>query len=195
MKKLFKTLASLILILAIITVSYGATFIDNSNAGISITKTPTSFSYKDIIRLEEVATVANEKQVKVVNAVKYNGNDAIWIARLKFGIDENAEYADFILKTLPYTRELGTNKITSLPFTTLQDGIDLYGAKWYYYGILDDKTHNICGYIVAQRIKRWSKVYDLEYTGKAKDGTIYTGAYTEECNDEFLKLHTEILGD
>ena len=194
MKKLFKTLASLILILATITVSYGATYVESANAGITTTKTPTGFSYKDLIRLEEVATAANEKQVKVVNATKFNGNDNIWIARLKFGIDENTEYADFLLTTLPYTKELGTNKIISLPFKTLEEGCNLYGAKWYYYGILDDKDHNICGYIIAQRIKRFSKWDNLDYTGKTKDGTAYIGSYNEECNEEFIKLHTEVLG-
>ena len=193
MKRFFKILLATMLIFAVITSTYGATFIESANAGYSTTKTPTGFSYKDIIRLEEVATAANEKQVKVVNAVKYNANEAVWIARLKFGTDENAEYADFLLTTLPYTREIETNKVVSLPFKTVEEGCQLYGAKWYYFGILDDKEHNTCGFIVAQRIKRWSKPFDLEYTGKAKDGTIYQGTYTEDSNDEFLKLHTEVL--
>lgn len=194
MKKLFKTLLTVMLMFTTLTITYGATYVESANAGITTTKTPTGFSYKDLIRLEEVATAANEKQVKVVNATKFNGNDNIWIARLKFGIDENTEYADFLLTTLPYTKELGTNKIISLPFKTLEEGCNLYGAKWYYYGILDDKDHNICGYIIAQRIKRFSKWDNLDYTGKTKDGTVYIGSYNEECNEEFIKLHTEVLG-
>lgn len=193
MKKRILTLLAIVLIFTSFVNSYGAAYVESQNNG-TIVKTPTSFSYKDIIKIEEIATVANGKQVKVVNAIKYNNDNNVWIARLKFGTDENSEYADFLLTTLPYTKNIETNKVVSLPFNTVEEGCKLYGAKWYYFGILDDKTHNTCGYIVAQRIKRWSKPYDLTFTGKTKAGVIYTGAYTEDSNDEFLKLHIEVLG-
>lgn len=192
MKKLIKTIITFLIILGTITNTFAATYIDNTQNETQ-SKNPTGFSYKDIMKLEEIATIANEKQVKVVNATKYNNDDAVWIVRLKFGTDESTEYADFLLTTLPYIKDMNTNKV-SLPFNTIAEGCGLYGPKWYYYGILDDKNHDICGYIVAQRIKRWSKWSDLEYTGIAKNGTIYAGFYNEECNDEFLRLHVEILG-
>lgn len=194
MKKLLKTILTIMLTFTIFTTSYAATYTESINADGLTTKIPSSISYKDFIRLEEVATAANEKQVKVVNAAKFNNNETIWVARLKFGTGDATECADFLLTTLPYTKDTKSNKVISLPFNSLTDGIALYGAKWYYYGIIDNKDHNICGYVVAQRIKRWSKWNDLDYSGKTKAGVDVIGSYNEECNEEFIKLHTEILG-
>lgn len=190
MKNLSKTIITFVMVLGIITNSFAATYVDSIQNNTRV-KNPTGFSYKDLIRLEEIAASTSGKQVKVVNAVKYNNNKNIWIVRLKYGIGDEVEYADFVLTTLAYAKDSNSDTIISLPFKTIEEGCEIYGPKWYYYGIYDDTNHNSCGFIVAERIKRWSKWSDLNFTGKNKKGINYYGNYNEECSENFLEEHIE----
>ena len=189
MKKIIKMIITCIILFATLSNTFAATYVDSIQNGV-ITKNPTSFSYKDLLRLEEVATTVTSKQVKVVNATKYNNNDNVWVVRLKFGNGDDVQFSDFVLTTLPYAKD-SNDKVISLPFNTIEEGCELYGPKWYYFGIYDNATHNSCGFIIAERIKRYSKWMDLSFNGQNKKGINYYGTYNEECSEDFLEEHIE----
>ena len=165
---------------------------------------------------------ADASKVYVVNAVKLSGPNGIdslgnnkWIVRLKYEgyTDDTAFnevcYADFVISTLKYAWDK-KNQVTKvpegLPFTNEFDGTKQYGPCWYYYGLFDDNTHNICGYALAERINRWPSASDLRYdnasgnlvpgthnqflpAGMTNNGVQYTGAYAEPSADNFLDTH------
>lgn len=170
-----------------------ATFTGGNVIGNVITKVPTSISYEDLTRLESVATDATGKQAYIVNATKYNGNDNTWIVRLAFGNGTYENGADYVITLLPYSSDVISQQVLSLPFKDVAEGTELYGTSWFYFGLFDNETHNICGYGLAERIKRWPKWDDLSFTGTNKRKNTYTGSYTEACNSTFLADHIERL--
>ncbi len=170
-----------------------ATFTGGNVVNNVITKVPTSITYEDLTRLESVATDATGKQAYIVNATKYNGSDSTWIVRLAFGNGTYENGADYVITLLPYSSDVNTQQVVSLPFKDIAEGTEIYGTSWFYFGLFDNDTHNICGYGLAERIKRWPRWDDLSFTGTSKRKNTYTGSYTEVCNSMFLADHIEKL--
>ena len=165
---------------------------------------------------------ADATKVYVVNAVKLTGPNGVdslgnnkWIVRLKYDgyNDDNCFqevcYADFVVSTLKYAWDKinqSTKVPEGCPFSDEYEGTKMYGPCWYYYGLFDDNTHNICGYALAERINRWAKSDDLRYdsasgnlvpgshnqflpAGMTHNGVQYTGSYLEPSADDFLETH------
>ena len=169
-----------------------ATYVQGAQVGTIVTKTPTNIFYKDLVRLEEVATDTNGKQARIVNATKYNGSNTTWIVRLEVGSGEEKTTADYVLNVVPYSRDVLSNQIVSVPANgKAADGVPMYGPSWYYFGVFDEESHNLCGFMLAERIRRFSAWKDLNFTGKNKRGIDYVGSYTEESQANFLETHME----
>lgn len=166
-----------------------ATYTGGNVVGNVLTKTPTAISYADIARLAEVATETNGKQASIVNATKYNGSNTTWIVRLCYGNTyENA--ADYVLTVIPYSWDTVAGKVVSLPFANLEEGKAMYGSSWYYFGLFDDVTHNICGFAIAERLRRWPAWDDMTFSGITKRNISYSGTYSENPRYSFIEEHT-----
>ena len=188
-----KKITSLFLVIIMIIVQAvsvsAASYSSGYQTGTITTKTPTNITYSDISRLAEIATQQNSKQAIIVNATRYNGSSTTWIVRLAFGGSEYTNAADYVLNVLPYSWDANTNTVVSLPFKSIEEGTTMYGSSWYYFGVFDDINHNICGFVVAERINRWPAWNDLKFSGVNKRGIGYTGSYTEPCSDSFIESH------
>lgn len=174
-----------------------ATYVQGAQVGTVISKTPTNIFYKDLVRMEEVATDTNGKQARIVNATRYNGSSTTWIVRLDVGTGEEKTSADYVLNVVPYKKDTLTNQILEVPANgKAADGVPIYGPSWYYFGVYDDSAnHNLCGFVVAERIHRFASWKDLNFSGTNKRGISYTGSYTEESKVNFLETHIETVGN
>ena len=190
-KIIISSIFILALMLSMISNVTAATFTGGSIVNNVMTRVPTSISYEDITRLETVASDATGKPAYVVNATKFNGSDTTWIVRMAFGNSTYEAAADYVLTLVPYSFDTVAGKVTSLPFKDIQEGTELYGKNWYYFGLFDKVTHNICGYAIAERIKRWPRWDDLTFNGITHRNVGYTGSYTEPCSSMFLVEHIE----
>ena len=167
--KKFLIVLSLSVTMVLLTVMSvnAATYTGGNIVGNVLTKTPTAISYADIARLAEVATEANGKQASIVNATRYNGSNTTWIVRLCYGNTyENA--ADYVLTVIPYSWDTVQGKVVSLPFANIEEGKTMYGPSWYYFGLFDDVSHNICGFAIAERLRRWPAWDDMTFSGITK---------------------------
>lgn len=180
---------SITMVLLTVMSANAASFTGGSIVGNVLTKTPTAISYADIARLAEVATEANGKQASIVNATKYNGSNTTWIVRLCYGNTyENA--ADYVLTVIPYSWDTVAGKVVSLPFANMEEGRAMYGPSWYYFGLFDDVTHNICGFAIAERLRRWPAWDDMTFSGVTKRNIGYSGTYNEHPRYSFIEEHT-----
>ena len=192
MKKILSLLFISIFTISSMVPSNAATYVQGAQVGTIVTKTPTNVFYKDLVRLEEVATDTNGKQARIVNATRYNGSNTTWVVRLEVGTGEDKTSADYVLNVVPYSKDVLTNQIVSVPANgKAADGVAIYGPSWYYFGVFDEGSHNLCGFMLAERIKRFSAWKDLSFTGKNKRGIDYVGSYTEESKVNFLESHIE----
>ena len=66
----------------------------------------------------------------------------------------------------------------------------MYGPSWYYFGLFDDVTHNICGFAIAERLRRWPAWDDMTFSGVTKRNIGYSGTYTENPRYSFIEEHT-----
>lgn len=130
-------------------------------------------------------THIDKDQATIVNA-KQLGN-LEWIVRFKFGEGDaegrGAVYEDYRITTLGYYAD-NTNPadpkyymvypdgskelVTSFDRTLVKYGKDLgpnTKGSAYYFGLFDDLgNHDICGFGVATRLKRWPEWNDLSYS-------------------------------
>ena len=187
LRKLFLgLLLTVSLVFTTISSSFAATYIGGNVVNNVLTKTPTNITLDDIARLTEIATEMTGKQASIVNAVRYNGSNTTWVVRLCFGNSyENA--ADYVLTVLPYSWDLTQAKVVSLPFKTTEEGRNIYGPSWYYFGLFDDVSHNICGFAIAERLRRWPSWADKTYSGTTKRGVTYSGTYEKEPSYSFIE--------
>ena len=189
--KKFLIVLSLSVTMVLLTVMSvnAATYTGGNIVGNVLTKTPTAISYADIARLAEVATEANGKQASIVNATRYNGSNTTWIVRLCYGNTyENA--ADYVLTVIPYSWDTVQGKVVSLPFANIEEGKTMYGPSWYYFGLFDDVSHNICGFAIAERLRRWPAWDDMTFSGITKRNIGYSGTYSEKPRYSFIEEHT-----
>ena len=191
MKKIISILLAITFLIVSTFTIYAAEFTQSGNS-----KIPVSISYKDLTRLEEVANgMYIDRSYKIVNAIKYNGNSNIWIVRLSFLKDGESVLEDYVINLYPYIIDNETNVVTSLPFRSVEDGNKIFGPAWFYFGLLDNIAHNICGFGIAERINRWPKWEDLSFNGNngltyGKVG--YIGSYKEPCSENFIHEHLQI---
>ena len=193
MKKLLSLVLCLTFIVSTVFNAFAATYVDGAQVGTVVSKTPTNLFYKDFVHLEEVASDVNGKQARIVNATRYNGSNTTWVVRLEITSAEGKTSADYVVNVVPYSRDLITNQVLSIPANgKAADGVPIYGSSWYYCGVYDDTTsHNICGFLLAERIHRFASWNDLNFTGTNKRGIEYSGSYKEECSSNFLESHIE----
>lgn len=208
-----KRIVSLVLALTFVLASVLSTNAASSTTN-GLAKTPTNITLKDISRLAEKATAVTGQQARIVNATRYGNSSTTWIVRLAFG-NGNDESAcncagDFVLTTYPYQWDAVELKAKGLPFSSYEEGTAMFGPCWYYFGVFDDKTHQSCGYVVAERINRWPNWTDLRFDngplvttatgavdqignrgnrGTTARGMHYSGAYTEESSEAFIEKH------
>lgn len=182
-KRIISLVLALSFVFASVMSANAASFSQNGAA-----KTPTAITYKDITRLQDLASSTRGKQAKIVNAVRYNGSNTTWVVRLNFGEAGDQCAADFVITTYPYGRNPKTQEINTLPFGNVEEGTAYFGPCWYFFGVFDDVTHNSCGFCVAERIKRWPDWKDLSFSGVTARGVGYTGSYPQTC-DEFVADH------
>lgn len=195
MKKFISILLIAMMVTSSIIPTSAAKYVTGATVGSVISKTPTNVYFKDLVRFEEVVTNTYGKQARVINATRYNGSATTWVVRLEVGSGEEKTTADYILNVAPYSRDLATNKIVSVPANgSVEEGVAIYGPSWFYFGIFDDESrHDICGFMVAERIRRYSAWSDLRFNGTNKRGITYTGSYTEPCSSNFLESHMEAV--
>lgn len=192
MKKIISVLLIVMMITSSIMPVSAATYTTGAIVGTVVSKTPTNVFYKDLIRFEEVATNTYGKQSRIINATRYNGSATTWIVRLEVGSGEDKTTADYVLNVTPYSKDLATNQIVSVPANgNIQEGVAMYGPSWFYFGIFDDVKHDLCGFMVAERIRRYSAWGDLRFNGTNKRGITYTGSYPENSSSNFLEGHIE----
>ena len=191
--KMKKFLISVLLIGAMLVSMLSSVNAANYTGGYIVnnimTKSPTYISYEDIARLAEVATEATGKQATIVNATRFNGSDTTWIVRLAYGDSAYENAGDYVLTVFPYSWDTVAGQVVSLPFKNKEEGTALYGSSWYYFGLFDDVTHNICGFAVAERIKRWPRWDELSFSGVTYRKIGYPGSYTEPCSYQFIEEH------
>lgn len=156
--------------------TFGATFTTDG-----VTKTPLTITTKDFDRLLQVVrNVSGEENVKIINLQMIN--NTTYAVRIRRGQDQTNDY---IITTIPYTYNAELQKVTSLPFKNVEDGNKMYGKNWYYFGLISDVGNEICGFGLAERIKRWSGWEDLQYTGITDSGKAYIGSYSLPCSEDF----------
>ena len=186
--KIRKLVGLTILIASILTsTANAAIYVGGNEVGGVMTKTPTGISYNDLARFTIIASNATGKKAKILNATKVNGSNTTWAMRICYDNYENA--ADYIVSVLPYSIDVNTGKVLSLPFNTLEDGTKLYGKSWYYFVLYGNEDKSICGYAVAERSRRFPKKKDLTFSGKTKRNIEYSGTYPEPMSDTFIADH------
>ena len=164
-----------------------ATYVGGAEVNGVVTKTPTAISYNDLARFEIIASNSSGKQAKILNATKINGSNTTWAMRICYDNYENA--ADYVVNVLPYSIEVSSGKVLSLPFNSIEEGTKLYGKSWYYFVVYDNADKSICGYAIAERIRRYPKKKDNTFSGKTKRNIEYSGVYLEPMSDTFINDH------
>lgn len=192
MKKIISVLLIVMMITSSIMPVSAATYTTGAVVGTVVSKTPTNIFYKDLVRFEEVATNTYGKQSRIINATRYNGSATTWIVRLEVGTGEEKTTSDYVLNVAPYSKDMATNQIVSVPANgKIEEGVAIYGPSWFYFGVFDNTKHDLCGFMVAERIRRYSAWSDLRFNGTNKRGIAYTGSYTENSSSNFLESHME----
>lgn len=110
-------------------------------------------------QLGKVESVPSGTEVRIINAKQLASNE--WVIRVDADGQQTFK-GDYYV----FTREYVCNE-EGLPFNvpTLATDTAKYGPAWFYCGVFDDSgSHEIIGYAIAQRIKRWPMWEDLVYT-------------------------------
>ena len=152
-----------------------------------MTKTPTAISYNDLARFEIIASNSSGKKAKILNATKVNGSNTTWAMRICYDDYENA--ADYIVNVLSYSIDVSSGKVLSLPFSSVEEGVKLYGKSWFYFVVYDNADKSICGYAIAERIRRYPSKKDNTFSGTTKRNIEYSGVYLEPMSDTFINEH------
>lgn len=181
-----------IIISLFLTVSFVCAIAFSGNAASYVQngdlRTPTAMTYKDFTRLEEVATEVRGMQATVVNATRYNGRSDVWMVRISYGEGGKNYSEDYAITVCPFGKS-ATGTVNTLPFKDVEDGTKKFGKGWYYFGLFDTNTYEICGYAIAERVKRWPEWLDLSFNGRTFSGVQYTGNYPEASVLTFLTDH------
>ena len=164
-----------------------ATYVGGATVNGVTTRTPTAISYNDLARFEIIATNASNKTAKILNATKVNGSNTTWAMRICYDHYENA--ADYIVNVIPYSIDTNSGKVLSLPFNSIEEGTKLYGKSWFYFVVYDNADKSICGYAIAERLRRFPSIKDKTFSGKTKRNIEYSGVYPEEMSYTFIKDH------
>ena len=180
MKKLISLIMSVMMILTLSVNAFAGTSQTTMVNGAK-TRIPMSIGYKDFKHMLNVAQEVSGQECVIVNAQKYNGDKTTWIVRIVMGESMN----DYVCTTIPYTNVNGS--ITSLPFNSVEEGTTMYSPNWYYSAMYDDNDHNICGYMITSRIKRWSDWGDLTFNGADRRNVNYVGSYVKPNSATFLE--------
>lgn len=186
-KKMFKTISLIVMIFSLSICTHAATYVGSAQSGTIVTKTPTSISYSDLSRFTIIASKSTGKQAKILNATKVNGSNTTWAMRICYDKYENA--ADYIVNVLPYSIDTSTGKVLSLPFSTVEEGTKLYGKSWFYFVVYDNVDKEICGYAIAERIRRFPNFNDNTFAGRTVRNIEYSGFYEEPSSYTFMEEH------
>ena len=143
----------------------------------------------------------------IINAKALNSAGTEWAIRIQDGSESTGNKqnynGDYYVSLRPYYWNNVTQEVVNAP-----SGADTqsYGPSWFYCGLFEDGSHNITGFAVAQRIKRWSGWNDLSFAGRKwnpqrdvlgvtdgwnveQTGDLVSGYYTEPSSDTFLADH------
>lgn len=185
---MLKKIIGIISVVALVMVSCMPIFAANYKQSGKV-KTPTSISYKDLLRLQNAATATRGGTALIVNAAKYQNSDTVWMVRMQYSKDNETYLEDYVVGVHPYAYDEISKQVVSLPFTSIEDGTAKYGPSWFYFGVLDDVSHNLCGFAVAERVRRWPAWNDVSYSGTTYRGVPYVGSYPEGCSEAFMENH------
>ena len=154
---------------------------------------------------------------KIVNANRISATE--WAIRLAFfdnsgKMVSNSATGDYYV-SVPNTNFLANNGVTGLgaagktnfqyvwkdgaaqgvPYRSNDNAADdsvYFGPAWAFVGVFgDDSEHNIGGFALAERIKRWPAWDDLTYTG-VTEGVVkktIAGMYPNPSAENFFELH------
>lgn len=186
-KKIVSLILSLTFVLSQVVSVCAATYVGGAANGVIMSKTPTAISLNDLKRFTTIASNSTGKQAKILNATRVNGSNTTWAMRICYDNYENA--ADYIVSVLPYSIDVSTGKVLSLPFNTVEEGTKLYGKSWFYFVLYGNEDKSICGYAVAERIRRFPKFSDNTFSGKTKRNIEYSGIYEEPTSYTFMEEH------
>lgn len=188
-KKIISYIVSALMVFSMAINVYAATHVDGNLNSPILVKTPTAISYGDLSRFRYVASKATGKTAKILNATRVNGSNTTWAMRICYDNYDNP--ADYIVTVLPYAIEKETGKDVSLPFNTLEEGAKIYGKSYYYFVLYDNEDKGICGYAVAERIRRFPNFHDNTFSGTTKRNISYSGVYEEPSSYNFMEEHTK----
>lgn len=180
MKKLISLCLALCLVFGSIINTNAASYIVSNG----VFKTPSTVELKDFKRLLEVAREVQSCDVKITNAQQIDSTT--WAVRLQYDREKDRT-ADYIVTTLAYGWDNNSRKVISLPFDNTKDGTGKYGPNWYYFGLFSSDDHEICGFGLAERIKRWPSWNDLTFSGTTFSGKTYNGTYAQLCSEHFVE--------
>ena len=183
MKKLVSLFMAVLMVLTMSINAFAGTSVVTMENGLK-KRTPVSISYKDLKRITGVAQEVNGVEAVIVNAQPYNGDQTTWAIRMVLGEHTN----DYIVTCVPYVNDNGS--IKSLPFGSIDEGTAMFSPNWYYVACYDDTDHNIMGYMIVSRIKRWSAWSDLTFNGSDRRNVNYAGTYTEPSSATFIEEKT-----
>lgn len=186
-KRMISFAATLAMMISFAFGANAAIYVGGNTNGAVMTKTPTAIAYGDLARFTIVASKAMGKEAKILNATRVNGSNTTWAMRICYDNYENA--ADYIVSVLPYSIDVSTGKVLSLPFNTVEEGTKLYGKSWFYFVLYGNEDKSICGYAVAERIRRFPKFSDNTFSGKTKRNIEYSGIYEEPTSYTFMEEH------
>ena len=170
MKRLVAALAAIALIATMSLNVFAAT---PTRTNSKTRRTVATVTLNDLVRLQDVLnenvvggkqlgkveSVPSGTEVRIINAKQLASNE--WVIRVDADGQQTFK-GDYYV----FTREYVCNE-EGLPFNvpTLATDTAKYGPAWFYCGLFDDTgSHDIIGYAIAQRIKRWPMWEDLAYT-------------------------------
>lgn len=186
-KKIVSLILSLTFVLSQVVSVCAATYVGGAANGVIMSKTPTAISLNDLKRFTTIASNSTGKQAKILNATRVNGSNTTWAMRICYDNYENA--ADYIVNVLPYSIDVTTGKVLSLPFNTVEEGTKLYGKSWFYFVVYGDIDKEICGYAIAERIRRFPNINDNTFSGRTLRNIQYNGVYEEANSFTFMEDH------
>lgn len=140
-----------------------------------------------------------ETGASIINAKKLNQAGTEWVIRIydkyaekaltegtkdeelaSYPLDQLQNYnGDYYVSLRPYYWNNVKLEVENAPN---KNDNKTYGPSWFYCGLFDDDTHRITGYAVAQRIKRWPGMLDLDFTGKKWNSVSDTLGATWQTN-------------
>lgn len=159
--------------------------------------------------MKEMNMLVKNLPAKIINAKRLDATH--FVIRMEFGErgKDDTICEDFFITPASYTRDetdkadiqyyIGSDKVY-----TANEMVKLYGPSCFYFGVFDDNTHDICGFGIAERIKRWPEWSDLSYKPDEfcfKDSNIFSRftsfansigdnfTYNEKSSQSFVEEH------